>query len=199
MKVVAAETDLQHARLRTKYQPTTMATTMAIAMSTTVERLDKPSAYYLGRVGVTDTSRTYRLVLIWGLTVLCLIQNKKRKFDRDRDERESKERREEEPDPLKDATTLYVGNLYAGSPAFVQASEQFLRVVAGHSTPQRSKYMSFLQSELCYHRFTLFADFVLPQGVEKSNDLSWASIDTRRPHADFASSNITPTKTHLTA
>ncbi|KAF7510709.1 Nuclear cap-binding protein subunit 2 [Endocarpon pusillum] len=60
---------------------------MATTMLTTVERLDKPSAYYLGR-------------------------NKKRKFDRDRDERESKDRREEEPaDPLKDATTLYVGNL----------------------------------------------------------------------------------------
>lgn len=60
---------------------------MATFMPTTVERLDKPSAYYLGR-------------------------NKKRKFDRDRDERDSKDRREEEAtDPLKDATTLYVGNL----------------------------------------------------------------------------------------
>ncbi len=49
-----------------------------------------------------------------GLTIPSPIQNKKRKFDRDRDERESKDRREEEPaDPLKDATTLYVGNLYA--------------------------------------------------------------------------------------
>jgi nuclear cap-binding protein subunit 2 len=40
------------------------------------------------------------------------IQNKKRKYDRD-DDREGRERSPEEPaeDPLKDATTLYVGNL----------------------------------------------------------------------------------------
>ncbi|KAI4125109.1 MAG: hypothetical protein LQ347_005486 [Umbilicaria vellea] len=55
---------------------------------TTVDRLDKPSAYYLGR-------------------------NKKRKYNKDRDdEREDRERTpEEQEDPLKDATTLYVGNL----------------------------------------------------------------------------------------
>ncbi|KAI9861710.1 MAG: nuclear cap binding complex subunit [Vezdaea acicularis] len=53
----------------------------------TVDRLDRPSAYYLGR-------------------------NRKRKFDRDRDEREEREKSPaEEEDPLKDATTLYVGNL----------------------------------------------------------------------------------------
>ncbi len=77
------------------------------------------------------------------------IQNKKRKFDRDRDERESKDRREEEAaDPLKDATTLYVGNLYVVSLPFVRTAEQTLRVITGHSTPPRSKYMSCLQSEL---------------------------------------------------
>lgn len=42
------------------------------------------------------------------------LQNKKRKFNRDRDGRDDLERTPEEPeDPLKDATTLYVGNLYA--------------------------------------------------------------------------------------
>jgi nuclear cap-binding protein subunit 2 len=45
-----------------------------------------------------------------------LSQNKKRKFDRDRDrdERDGGDRQHEEDptDPLKDATTLYVGNLY---------------------------------------------------------------------------------------
>ena len=40
-------------------------------------------------------------------------QNKRGKYDRN-DDREDKERAPEEPveDPLKDATTLYVGNLY---------------------------------------------------------------------------------------
>ena len=40
------------------------------------------------------------------------LQNKKRKYDRDRDEREERERTPEQTeDPLKDAATLYVGNL----------------------------------------------------------------------------------------
>jgi hypothetical protein len=43
-------------------------------------------------------------------------QNKKRKFDRDRgrDEQDGEDSKaDKEPaDPLKDATTLYVGNLY---------------------------------------------------------------------------------------
>lgn len=41
------------------------------------------------------------------------LQNKKRKYERDRDDREEREKTPEEPeeDPLKDATTLYVGNL----------------------------------------------------------------------------------------
>ncbi|KAL9038425.1 MAG: hypothetical protein Q9180_003143 [Flavoplaca navasiana] len=56
-------------------------------MRTTIERLDRPSAYYLGR-------------------------NKKRKFNRDRDDRDDREKTpEEQEDPLKEATTLYVGNL----------------------------------------------------------------------------------------
>ncbi|KAL2381361.1 hypothetical protein RJZ90_003998 [Blastomyces dermatitidis] len=50
-------------------------------MRPTIERLDKPSAYYLSK-------------------------NKRRKFgDRDGPQ-------EDPVDPLKDATTLYVGNLY---------------------------------------------------------------------------------------
>ncbi|KAI4222723.1 MAG: hypothetical protein L6R40_008555 [Gallowayella cf. fulva] len=59
-------------------------------MRTTIERLDRPSAYYLGR-------------------------NKKRKFNRDREDKDEREKTpEEQEDPLKDATTLYVGNLYDG-------------------------------------------------------------------------------------
>lgn len=44
---------------------------------------------------------------------LKVLQNKRRKFNRDRDDRDDRERTPEEPpeDPLKDATTLYVGNL----------------------------------------------------------------------------------------
>jgi nuclear cap-binding protein subunit 2 len=47
------------------------------------------------------------------LTLSVCFQNKKRKYDRDGDDREGRERTPEEPaeDPLKDATTLYVGNL----------------------------------------------------------------------------------------
>nr|AUW30722.1 putative nuclear cap binding protein subunit 2 [Cladonia uncialis subsp. uncialis] len=61
---------------------------MPVTMQPTVDRLDKPSAYYLGR-------------------------NKKRKYGRDRDDDDvGRERTPEEPeDPLKDAATLYVGNL----------------------------------------------------------------------------------------
>ncbi|KAL8804371.1 MAG: hypothetical protein Q9223_005483 [Gallowayella weberi] len=56
-------------------------------MRTTIERLDRPSAYYLGR-------------------------NKKRKYNRDRDDRDDREGTPEaQEDPLKDAATLYVGNL----------------------------------------------------------------------------------------
>jgi len=81
-------------------------------------------------------------------------QNKKRKFDRDRDERDGKDRREEEVDPLKDATTLYVGNLYAAFPPFVLAPAQFLSMLAGHSTLQRNKSTSFSQSRFSCRRLT---------------------------------------------
>lgn len=79
-------------------------------MRTTVERLDKPSAYYLGRV-----SLPFPLHTVCFASNMIAEQNKKRKFNRDRDDRDDNEREpEQEPeDPLKDATTLYVGNLYA--------------------------------------------------------------------------------------
>ncbi|KAG8531365.1 Nuclear cap-binding protein subunit 2 [Bacidia gigantensis] len=69
---------------------------MSTVTQTTIDRLDKPSAYYLGR-------------------------NKKRKFrERDDDDvgREAAYREktpEEQDDSLKDAATLYVGNLYAAN------------------------------------------------------------------------------------
>ncbi|KAI4106934.1 MAG: hypothetical protein L6R37_001933 [Teloschistes peruensis] len=74
---------------------------------TTIERLDRPSAYYYGGE----------------------FQNKKRKYNcdhgnRDRDDRD---RTPEEPeDPLKDATTLYVGNLYGNSNPFPPAFKETL-------------------------------------------------------------------------
>ncbi|KAL8996756.1 MAG: hypothetical protein Q9188_006490 [Gyalolechia gomerana] len=66
----------------------------------TVDRLDRPSAYYLGR-------------------------NKRRKFNKDHVGREDRERTPEAPeDPLKDATTLYVGNLYAERETFIWGFEE---------------------------------------------------------------------------
>ncbi|MCJ1349225.1 nuclear cap binding complex subunit [Peltigera leucophlebia] len=60
---------------------------MPQTLRSTVDRLDKPSAYYLGR-------------------------NKRRKSNRDLDDRDERERSPEVvEDPLKDAATLYVGNL----------------------------------------------------------------------------------------
>lgn len=55
-------------------------------------------------------------------------QNKKRKYNRDRDdEREDRERTpEEQEDPLKDATTLYVGNLWVLSEAGLWGSMAWL-------------------------------------------------------------------------
>jgi nuclear cap-binding protein subunit 2 len=61
------------------------------------------------------------------------LQNKKRKFDRDRDRDErdgSDKQHEEDPaDPLKDATTLYVGNLYIvpGIPPQASSTEALSR------------------------------------------------------------------------
>ena len=72
----------------------------------TIERLDRPSAYYLGRVSLGFPEFTAALHL-----ANLQYQNKKRKFGRE-DEDFGKADGEPE-DPLKDATTLYVGNLYA--------------------------------------------------------------------------------------
>lgn len=39
-------------------------------------------------------------------------QNKKRKYGRDKEDQDDQERTPEPEDPLKDAATLYVGNLF---------------------------------------------------------------------------------------
>ena len=75
------------------------------------DRLDKPSAYYLGRVSRYSLALHFTIqpnvVLIMGR----FTQNKKRKYSRD-DEDEQERTPEESEDNLKDATTLYVGNLF---------------------------------------------------------------------------------------
>ena len=86
---------------------------MPAAVRNTVDRLDKPSAYYLARV-------SFALLCVCHETIQALMseswnQNRKRKYNRDdRDDRDDGDRTPEEPpeDPLKDATTLYVGNLW---------------------------------------------------------------------------------------
>ncbi|MCJ1433686.1 nuclear cap binding complex subunit [Xylographa pallens] len=81
---------------------------MPASTRSTVDRLDKPSAYYLGKVSISEF--TPKTTMSW--RPLTSGQNKKRKYDRDRDDREERERTPEQAeDPLKDATTLYVGNL----------------------------------------------------------------------------------------
>ena len=83
---------------------------MPAAVHNTVDRLDKPSAYYQGRVSryspvIKSTMRPNTVVIMRGIE-----QNKKRKYSRD--DEDDRERTPEEPeDNLKDATTLYVGNL----------------------------------------------------------------------------------------
>ena len=81
---------------------------MPTAIQSTVDRLDKPSAYYLGRVSVhIATCPSISGLAYIMLTKSYCYQNKKRKYDQDEREKTP----EEQEDPLKDATTLYVGNL----------------------------------------------------------------------------------------
>ena len=70
----------------------------------------------------------------------CLHQNKKRKY---RDEPIGRETTPEEPeDPLKDAATLYVGNLYV----FAKRYPALCLGPVGHSIRLRNRFMSCLQS-----------------------------------------------------
>jgi len=71
----------------------------------TVERLDRPSTYYTAKVCLSLSLREC-------LKANVLLQ-KKRKYGRDQpDDRDGASNKVEEDDSLKDATTLYVGNLY---------------------------------------------------------------------------------------
>ena len=76
------------------------------------------------------------------------LQNKKRKYGRDRDDDNvGRQRTPEEPeDPLKDATTLYVGNLFVDEPNFEDDLENTFRLML---------YSSFYTTEEQIHE--LFA------------------------------------------
>lgn len=67
----------------------------------TVDRLDKPSSYYAARVSISCEGKASK-------NELTPLQ-KKRRYGRDHEEDDKKA---DEVDPLKNATTLYVGNLY---------------------------------------------------------------------------------------
>lgn len=70
----------------------------------TVDRLDRPSAYYQGRVSY-----------IWqiGIDAYVFEQKKKRTQDQEGDDKEKDTAVEDiDDDPLKNAATLYVGNLW---------------------------------------------------------------------------------------
>lgn len=77
---------------------------MAPPFQNTVDRLDKPSSYGANKVGEPNPRSPY-------FSNDTHPQTKRRRFNRDGEGRD----RERSPDPrdrLKDATTLYVGNLY---------------------------------------------------------------------------------------
>jgi hypothetical protein len=115
---------------------------MPAAVRNTVDRLDKPSAYYQSRVG---DSVVAVLQLLLELIMSANLQNKKRKYDRD--EEIGRERTPEEPaeDPLKDATTLYVGNLYVACARLRLLGSGSLHLT-GPSTRLRSRFMNYLQN-----------------------------------------------------
>lgn len=122
---------------------------MPAPLRNTVDRLDKPSAYYHGKVSFLDFSRVllYRSLSLRPLHTnpLTAEQNKKRKFDRDGyDERERTP--EEQEDPLKDATTLYVGNLWVLW-LWSDHEDRIADILSALFTQQKSRYMSFLPSK----------------------------------------------------
>ncbi|KAK5570485.1 nuclear cap binding complex subunit [Exophiala xenobiotica] len=74
--------------------------------TSTVERLDRPSTYYSGR--------------------------NKRKYGRDRpDEREAAEKQASEDEMLKDATTLYVGNLCGEIKRLIMGLDRYQKTPCG--------------------------------------------------------------------
>lgn len=107
-------------------------------------------------------------------------QNKKRKYDRD--DREEREKSAEEPpeDPLKNATTLYVGNLLACSITLDLNIEADFDI-SGPSIQLKNRYTSYFQSAV------------------RSKGSLWAWIGSTRLPAAFALWSIILTRMHWTA
>lgn len=83
----------------------------------TVDRLDRPSAYFNNaRVSFPRLTLASTSAKTWHLTTATTVQHKRRRFDKDQRDGDDDtagmhpENREDD-DPLKNATTLYVGNL----------------------------------------------------------------------------------------
>lgn len=84
---------------------------MSLLSVNTVDRLDRPSAYYVGKVGacILHLADSPRVSATLKTGANGHAQNKRRRYN-DRDDDRG---REEDPvDKLSGATTLYVGNLY---------------------------------------------------------------------------------------
>lgn len=73
------------------------------------------------------------------------LQNKKRRYNRDDDEGREKTPEEPVEDPLKDAATLYVGNLWVGA-APSNSGHEADTASAGPSIQQRNRFMSYSQN-----------------------------------------------------
>ena len=96
----------------------------------TVERLDRPSAYYLGKV--VQRSK------------ICILANMQKNKKRRQDDRDGAQSPQQEPeDPLANATTLYVGNLYVK-----ETGRRNQLMGTDHSTLRKNKFMSYLPSKL---------------------------------------------------
>ena len=113
---------------------------MSLLEINTVGRLDRPSAYYVGKVCTPNLP--VKTGLVGGQALIEDTQNKRRRHNSRDDDREKGE------DPmakLQNATTLYVGNLYAPTAALARETVA-LKHDAGRSTLQRNKFTNFFQS-----------------------------------------------------
>ncbi|KAK2791249.1 nuclear cap binding complex subunit [Onygenales sp. PD_12] len=79
-------------------------------MRSTLERLDRPSAYYISKVFPSLSALAAPFSGCLADQSFSLCQNKRRRHN-ERDGRDARDAPEDALDPLKDATTLYVGNL----------------------------------------------------------------------------------------
>jgi len=131
---------------------------MPVVKKNTVDRLDKASSYASSKVCARPFRSEQRK--------LTCVQKRRNRYRED-------DRREPSPDPdekLKDATTLYVGNL-----SFYTTEEQIHELF--------SKCVTFPD----LRQF----DVLTLAGVERSSASSWALIVSKRHPVGFALSNTT--------